>query len=190
MMRSMYGAVGALLAGVIVSAGASAATTSAEIKLVGLDNGAWILKRPQEYDESWSALCLLDERRQSGWATPKGTTTPQQLLIALPELSVIRSVEFDSASVDGDEQGSRSARQVTVEVSDQGPSAGFQTIASPAHNQSLSEQRARALQAYLVAAGVAAARLKPQGLGASQPVASNETSLGRAQNRRVELVKN
>jgi outer membrane protein OmpA-like peptidoglycan-associated protein len=58
-----------------------------------------------------------------------------------------------------------------------------------AHNQTLSEQRARAVKDYLQAAGVEPARLRAVGFGASKPVATNDTELGRSQNRRVELVK-
>jgi OOP family OmpA-OmpF porin len=45
------------------------------------------------------------------------------------------------------------------------------------------------VKAYLVAAGVNANRLTTQGFGASNPVSSNDTELGRSQNRRVEVVK-
>ena len=41
----------------------------------------------------------------------------------------------------------------------------------------------------LVARGIAASRLSAQGVGSSAPVASNDSESGRAQNRRVELVK-
>ena len=58
-----------------------------------------------------------------------------------------------------------------------------------AHNQTLSEQRAAAVKAYLVAKGVAEARLATAGFGATKPVADNATELGHAQNRRVELVR-
>lgn len=61
--------------------------------------------------------------------------------------------------------------------------------ASAAHNQDLSARRAGAVKAFLVAAGVDAARLSTKGLGATKPAASNDTALGRAQNRRVELVR-
>jgi outer membrane protein OmpA-like peptidoglycan-associated protein len=57
------------------------------------------------------------------------------------------------------------------------------------HNQTLSEKRAASVKAYLVTAGVNAARLTTQGFGAGKPVASNDTELGRSQNRRVEIVK-
>jgi OOP family OmpA-OmpF porin len=58
-----------------------------------------------------------------------------------------------------------------------------------ASNQQLSESRAQAVQAALVSRGIEAARLRAQGFGESKPVGDNATSLGRAQNRRVELVR-
>jgi outer membrane protein OmpA-like peptidoglycan-associated protein len=58
-----------------------------------------------------------------------------------------------------------------------------------AHNQELSKKRAESVKAYVAAAGIAADRLTAQGMAASVPLAPNETPIGRAQNRRVELVK-
>ncbi|MFV0478550.1 MAG: OmpA family protein [Parahaliea sp.] len=55
------------------------------------------------------------------------------------------------------------------------------------HNQTLSEQRARAVSDYLVSRGITQSRLYVQGVGPDQPVADNSTTSGRAQNRRVEL---
>jgi outer membrane protein OmpA-like peptidoglycan-associated protein len=62
-------------------------------------------------------------------------------------------------------------------------------IGSDAHNQTLSEKRVAAVKAYLIKAGVDEKRLATKGFGASKPVASNDTSLGRSENRRVEIVK-
>ena len=54
-------------------------------------------------------------------------------------------------------------------------------------NQALSERRAQAVRQYLVQAGIDASRLSTRGYGESQPVGSNDTFVGRADNRRVEL---
>lgn len=62
-------------------------------------------------------------------------------------------------------------------------------IGNAAHNQTLSEKRAAAVKAYLIKAGVDEKRLATNGFGASKPVAGNDTSLGRSENRRVEIVK-
>ena len=60
---------------------------------------------------------------------------------------------------------------------------------NPAHNRQLSQQRAGSVVAALVAAGIAAERLHPAGLGDTQPLADNTSEEGRARNRRVELVR-
>jgi OOP family OmpA-OmpF porin len=54
-------------------------------------------------------------------------------------------------------------------------------------NQSLSENRAEAVKAYLVSKGLDGSRIDTKGAGDTQPVASNNTAAGRAQNRRVEI---
>ena len=58
---------------------------------------------------------------------------------------------------------------------------------SDAYNQTLSERRAQSVSSYLSSQGVQSARLATRGYGESQPVASNTTEDGRAQNRRVEI---
>lgn len=59
---------------------------------------------------------------------------------------------------------------------------------SDALNQKLSEERAQAVRDFLVAHGVESDRIEARGLGESQPVATNRTAEGRANNRRVEIV--
>ncbi len=55
-------------------------------------------------------------------------------------------------------------------------------------NQKLSQNRAGAVRDYLVQEGVVATTVSSTGFGNSSPVASNDNSAGRQQNRRVELV--
>ena len=54
-------------------------------------------------------------------------------------------------------------------------------------NDPLSVSRAKKVQAYLVKKGLAINRTSIQGLADTQPIASNETKSGRAQNRRADL---
>lgn len=58
---------------------------------------------------------------------------------------------------------------------------------SPQSNQALSLERANHVKAMLVSDGVGSNRISTQGLGREQPIASNHTEPGRAQNRRTEL---
>lgn len=58
---------------------------------------------------------------------------------------------------------------------------------SDAYNQTLSERRASAVANYLTGQGVQSARIGTRGFGETQPIASNETEEGRAENRRVEI---
>jgi len=55
-------------------------------------------------------------------------------------------------------------------------------------NNELSQRRAKAVADELTAAGVSASRISTRGVGASQPVATDDTPEGRAQNRRVEII--
>lgn len=58
-----------------------------------------------------------------------------------------------------------------------------------AHNRELSQRRAEAVKAHLVAAGIEESRLAASGLGDLRPVADNASTAGRSQNRRVEVVR-
>ena len=58
---------------------------------------------------------------------------------------------------------------------------------SPGYNQGLSERRALSVANYLTSQGNDPRRISVLGFGASQPIASNATEAGRAQNRRVEI---
>ncbi len=54
-------------------------------------------------------------------------------------------------------------------------------------NMPLSRERAQSVMDYLVSQGVSASRFTVEGKGSSDPIASNDTAAGRAQNRRVEI---
>ncbi len=104
----------------------TATADSQEPSLVSFSSGALIAQKPQEYNETWSAFRILDEKGATGWATPKGVITPQSIVIALSEKTELNRLEFDTANADGDQRG---AKDVSVEVSDVSATSGFQKIA-------------------------------------------------------------
>jgi len=105
---------------------------------------------------------------------------------------VLQGVNFrtDSAELTGDSKsildgvakGLREHRRLRVEVQGHTDSTG-----SARHNLGLSQRRAEAVRDYLQAQGVSADQMTAKGYGQTQPIASNATAEGRAQNRRVVL---
>lgn len=61
------------------------------------------------------------------------------------------------------------------------------SVGSDADNQALSMRRANSVKTWLVNKGISSSRIQVVGQGESEPIASNETLDGRAQNRRIEM---
>ena len=59
---------------------------------------------------------------------------------------------------------------------------------SASYNKLLSDKRANSVSGYFLSNGIKYSRLSPQGTGEANPIASNSTKAGRAENRRVEIV--
>src|SRR5690606_27835 len=87
-------------------------------------------------------------------------------------------------------------RQLLQQVAQQAQGINLETISAVGHtdsigteqyNQGLSERRAASVKAYLVSLGIDPNRIYTEGKGELQPIASNKTREGRAQNRRVEI---
>jgi outer membrane protein OmpA-like peptidoglycan-associated protein len=62
------------------------------------------------------------------------------------------------------------------------------SVGTELFNQELSEQRAAGVRTYLTQQGVPESSTTATGFGKTRPIASNDTSEGRQQNRRVELI--
>ena len=61
------------------------------------------------------------------------------------------------------------------------------TTGNDAINNPLSANRASSVESYLESQGISSSRITSRGYGSKQPIASNATEAGRAQNRRVEI---
>lgn len=122
--------------------------------------------------------------------TPKGSVVDTE---GCPRLLVkLQNVHFafDSAELTSE---AKSILDAAVSSINANPSDNISveghtdSTGSDAYNSQLSQRRARAVADYLAAHGVSASRLHAVGKGESYPVASNDTSAGRSQNRRVEV---
>jgi OOP family OmpA-OmpF porin len=123
-------------------------------------------------------------------AAPVDGTVCQQLFSELLSKGSIR-FEPARATIDPDSTGlldrlietALRCPATTVEIAGHTDADG-----DDASNQALSEKRAQAVADYLVKAGLPADRFTAVGYGSTQPVASNDTDEGKAQNRRIEFV--
>jgi OOP family OmpA-OmpF porin len=121
---------------------------------------------------------------------PVDATVCQQLFTELLGKAKIR-FESGRATIDPDSAGlldhliDTALRCPTAEIEVAGHTDANGDDAS---NQALSEKRAQAVVDYLVKAGLPPARFTAVGYGSTQPVASNDTEDGKAQNRRIEFV--
>jgi OmpA-OmpF porin, OOP family len=98
---------------------------------------------------------------------------------------------FNQATLTPEGQAkARGAAQMLKRYPDRGIEVNGYTDSTEndARNRRLSERRAEAVKEILVESGVSASRITTAGYGAANPVASNATAEGRAQNRRVEIV--
>jgi OmpA-OmpF porin, OOP family len=123
-------------------------------------------------------------------AAPVDATICQQLFSELLAKGTIR-FESGRSTIDPDSAG---LLDRLIETALRCPTANIEVaghtdaVGETAANQALSERRAQAVVDYLVKAGLPASRFSAVGYGSTQPVASNDTEEGKAQNRRIEFV--
>ena len=123
----------------------------------------------------------------------KCPNTPQDATVDARGCWVIKGVLFDSGKW-FIKPGANKALDAIVEVLEKTPALRLEVQGhtdnrgSKSLNKWLSEKRAKAVMKYLVEKGIAKDRLTAKGLWFTKPAASNDTSAGRAMNRRVELM--
>lgn len=120
---------------------------------------------------------------------------PQAVLVAPPDEVIVLSdkvlFDFNSSTL------TLAANQLLAEISNRLSDGAVisvlvkghtDSVGSDVYNEKLSKRRADSVAAFLVGQGVAADKIKTEGLGESQPIADNATDAGRAKNRRVEII--
>jgi len=126
-------------------------------------------------------------RQQMGGSGVSIVNTGSQLIVTLPEAITfpVDSAQLRSSFVSSLQALADNLQQypnTTVEVVGHTDSTG-----DAGYNQQLSERRALSVRSVLLNAGVSSSRLRAFGQGETNPVASNNSSAGRQQNRRVEI---
>jgi outer membrane protein OmpA-like peptidoglycan-associated protein len=111
-----------------------------------------------------------------------------------PPRFVLDGIQFDSARATLRTESSprldRVVEYMTHRLNARIRVAGYtDNVGNPRTNQTLSEQRAQAVRAYLVSRGIDGGRIEAVGYGDQNPIASNDTEEGRQQNRRIEAVE-
>ena len=107
-------------------------------------------------------------------------TLPQDILFATDSASLRPDLQADIRTVASSLQAYPGTTVQVLGHTDNVGEAGY--------NLDLSQRRAQAVGAILIAEGVSSSRIQMIGRGEDQPVSSNLTPEGRQQNRRVEIV--
>lgn len=106
-------------------------------------------------------------------------TLPQDLLFAVDSATLRSDLQRDLRAIGANLVNYPDTDVVVVGHTDNTGSASY--------NQALSERRAESVAEVLLSQGISSDRISIVGRGLTQPVATNETPEGRAQNRRVEI---
>ncbi|MGB3276986.1 MAG: OmpA family protein [Castellaniella sp.] len=172
--------------GLAIAAMSAVGTASASDNWTGVDGTVW---------KNVSGECWRD----AFWtpataATACGKPVAEAPVVAPTASKVVLNADtffdFDKATLKPE------GKQVLDQVAQQAGSVNLETVIATGHtdsigteayNQKLSERRANTVKQYLISKGVPADRIYAEGKGELQPVASNKTREGRAQNRRVEI---
>ncbi|EGV34981.1 OmpA family protein [Neisseria weaveri] len=178
---AMYGLGGAAVCGIVgaLTHGSKGARNSAlACGAVGAGVGGYMDYQEKKLRESL-ANTGVDVERQG-----------DQIKLVMPESVTFAtgSATLSTAAMDALNRASQTLVQypdTTLTIAGHTDNTGSDAI-----NEPLSQRRAQSVAGYLNQRGVAVARLSTIGYGSRQPVASNATVEGRAQNRRVEILIN
>jgi OmpA-OmpF porin, OOP family len=141
----------------------------------------------KDFPQGWQFKADISVKPASA---PVDGTVCQQLFSGLLAQGKIR-FESGRATIDPDSAG---LLDRLIETALRCPSANIEIAGhtdadgEDGFNQALSEKRAQAVTDFLVKAGLPAERFTAMGYGSTQPIATNDTDEGKAQNRRIDFV--
>ena len=126
-------------------------------------------------------------RERAIMGTMSVTRSGDQIILNMPN-----NVTFDSSSATLKPAGANTLTGVAMVLKEYNKTAvnvmGYtDSTGSQDLNMRLSQQRADAVASSLITQGVEANRIRTSGMGPANPIASNSTAEGKAQNRRVEI---
>ena len=135
--------------------------------------------------------CIDQPETDNGYQDEDGC--PDEIPEKLREFTgIIEGIEFDYDSTAITEE-TKPTLDRAIKVLDEYPDIRIEIVGhtdnegTPEYNDQLSKERAEAVKSYLVEGGVDESRITTRGAGQREPIASNKTEEGRAQNRRTEF---
>jgi len=179
--RQTYGAAGGALAGGLLGGlfGRNAGAAAAGAVAGGIVGGA-IGQRLDMQAGELKAAFGDDRIGVVNTGSELIVTMPQDILFASDSATLNGAIQSDLAVL-ATHLNKYPGSEVRVE-------GHTDNTGSATHNLRLSQDRAAAVANVLIGGGVLPGRVTPIGLGEDEPVASNLTADGRAQNRRVEII--
>ncbi|WP_373740726.1 OmpA family protein [Neisseria sp.] len=178
---AMYGLGGAATCGIIgalTKGGKGARNSALACGAVGAGIGGYMDYQEKKLRESLANTNVAVERQGN------------QIKLVMPDnvTFATNSATLSGNAIDALNKASETLIQypdTTLTIAGHTDNTGSDAINNP-----LSQRRAQAVAGYLNQRGVSSSRLNTVGYGSRQPVASNSTPEGRAQNRRVEVLIN
>ncbi|USZ15487.1 OmpA family protein [Moraxella sp. FZFQ2102] len=181
--KAVIGAVAGALGGAAISKATGGEKTGRDAAIgavVGGAVGAYMQKQAKQIETQMAGTGV--EVQQDPTTGNINLVMPGNITFAYDDATLNPSF---TGSLNQLAQTMKEYNQTTIVVAGHTDSNG-----SDAYNYNLSQQRAASVANYLIRQGVDASRIRTVGYGEAQPVASNTTDAGRAQNRRVELTIN
>jgi NitT/TauT family transport system substrate-binding protein len=165
-------------------------------------DGIWINYPQAEIKDRFAPVVLRDDRIVKRIWESAGRPAPTQAAAGEPERARSGKPVFTkSLSINFATASSRLMpetiatinQQVLLQLEMAGGMAvriegNTDNVGDPDENQTLSEQRAKAIVEYLAARGIASTRMVARGNGQRNPIATNASAEGRAMNRRTDIL--